>query len=178
MTITDLNSFLALGTLVLEIVGVVLLAIYFFPSLIPGSDDVKALVTKWGMLAGLTLILTTALANFYYESFGFEPCPLCWWQRIFLYPQAVLFAFALRKTDYAKAAIDFSLVFSVFGAGVALYQHALQMLPGSGLPCPAVGASCATRILFEYGHITYPWMAFVLFALLFVVMLFVRGRYA
>lgn len=112
----------------------------------------------------------------YYESLGFEPCPLCWWQRIFLYPQVSLFAMALWCSRYRVAAIDFSIAFSIIGGAIALYHHALQMMPGSGLPCPATGVSCAQRIFFEFDYITYPLMALSVFAFLVVVMLFVRAR--
>ncbi|TSC85534.1 MAG: disulfide bond formation protein DsbB [Parcubacteria group bacterium Gr01-1014_8] len=175
MSVGDLNSLLALGTLAIQIASAVLLAVYFLPNLIPGAYEIRAYVGKWGIALGLVLILTTAAANLYYESFGFEPCYWCYWQRIFLYPQAVLFGVALWKRDMQIA--DHSIALSIFGAGVALYHHALQMLPGSGLPCPSVGVSCATRILFEFGYITYPLMAFSLFAFLIVLMLFVRSSY-
>src|SRR5579859_2546202 len=31
---------------------------------------------------------------FYADIAGFQPCLLCWWQRIFLYPQAILLLIA------------------------------------------------------------------------------------
>ena len=71
---------------------------------------------------------------------------------------------------------EYSIILSVFGGVIALYQHVLQMMPGSGLPCPATGPSCAMRILFEFGYITFPLMAFTVFAFLVIVMLFVRER--
>lgn len=92
-----------------------------------------------------------------------------------MYPQAVLFAIALFIKD-AKAAL-YSIWLSVFGAGIALYQHYLQMGGHDVLPCPASGAGdCAKRFLFEFGYVTFPLVAFSLFVFLIVLMLFVRRR--
>src|SRR3989344_5990262 len=50
---------------------------------------------------------------------------LCWWQRIFLYPQVFLLGFAAHRKDAGMA--FYSIVLSGLGLLVALYHHALQM---------------------------------------------------
>ncbi len=176
MAVSDLNYLLALGTLLMQLGTVALLFVFFMRSRVPLFNDIVEQVGSWGMWAATALTLVGLVMTLYYSDvLGFEPCPLCWWQRIFLYPQLILLGMALLKERYRRSAIDFSIVLSIFGAGVALYQHALQMLPGSGLPCPAVGVSCSQRIVFEFNYITFPLMAFSLFAFLIVLMLFVRA---
>ncbi len=56
-------------------------------------------------------------------------------------------------------------IFAIFGLVVSLYHHFLQMFATSSghLPCPVSGGDCAKRIIFEYGHITFPWMAALVF---------------
>ena len=96
-------------------------------------------------------------------------------QRVFLWPQVILFLLALWKNDRSVA--DYSIGFSILGGIAALYQHYLQMGGGALIPCPASGAGdCAQRILFEFGYITFPLMSATLFAFLIVLMLFVRKR--
>ena len=52
------------------------------------------------ILAGLVVSLTAVIGSlFYSEIVGYTPCVLCWWQRVFLYPQVILFALALWKKD-------------------------------------------------------------------------------
>ncbi|OGG60165.1 hypothetical protein A2765_01155 [Candidatus Kaiserbacteria bacterium RIFCSPHIGHO2_01_FULL_56_24] len=132
-------------------------------------------MSKRGLLIALVVsVLATILTLFYSDVLGFEPCPLCWWQRIFLFPQVILFGMAFWKKDAYIA--EYSIVLSIFGFGVALYQHALQMFGEGSLPCPATGVSCAQRILFEFGYITFPMLAVTAFAFLIVLMLFVRAR--
>lgn len=177
MSTETLNYSLALGTLAMQLGGAMLLAIYFLRSRYAFLREISESVVQWGMpLAFFLAALGSGLTLYYSEVLGFLPCPLCWWQRAFLYPQVVLFAVALWKRDVRIA--DYSIALSVIGAGIALYQHALQMVPAGVLPCPAVteGISCAQRIIFEFNYITFPLMAATLFGFLVVLMLFVRKR--
>jgi len=145
---------------------------------VPYFDQAIEPVGRWGLWIGLILaFVASALTLVYSEVFGIPPCPLCWWQRIFMYPQIVLFALALYLRERTVAL--YSIVLSILGAGVALYHHALQVAPPGTLPCPAEGeVSCSQVFLFELGYITYPLMAFTAFAFLIVVMLIVRSRNA
>lgn len=167
-----LNFWLALGVLAMQIAGATLFALFF----IGKRTSIAIFLSTWGLWIGFILTFGGVLLTLYYsEILGFPPCPLCWWQRVFLYPQVILFALALWKKDRTIA--DYSIALSLAGLGVALYHHALQVLPHGSLPCPAEGAiSCAQRFVFEFGYITFPLMAATLFAFLIVLMLFVRVR--
>jgi disulfide bond formation protein DsbB len=175
MSVSDINFYLALGTILLQVVSVALLLVFMLRKRVPAFRDIAEQVGVWGLwiVFGVSFA-ASVLALYYSDVLGFEPCPLCWWQRLFLFPQVLLAGLAAWKKDAYMA--EYSIVLSVFGAGVALYQHALQMMPGSGLPCPATGVSCAQRIVFEFGYVTFPLMAFSTFAFLIIVMLFVRSR--
>jgi len=174
ITIESANYFFALGALFLQIVSVALLVIFFLrknSTFLQIADSIG----KHGLLIGFVVSAVALGMTVYYSGvLGVTPCPLCYWQRIFLYPQVVLFLVALWKRDLSIA--DYSIALSIIGGAIALYQHALQILPGSGLPCPASGSSCSQRILFEFGYMTYPLMAFSLFVFLIVVMLIVRSK--
>ncbi|PIR83976.1 hypothetical protein COU18_01035 [Candidatus Kaiserbacteria bacterium CG10_big_fil_rev_8_21_14_0_10_51_14] len=176
MPVEIFNTTLAFGTLALQIGAAALFAVFLFRNQLPSLEWKRALLAKWGLWIALALTLAaSALTLFYSEVVGFPPCPLCWWQRVFLYPQVVLFALALWKHD--RNVTLYSIALSVLGLGFALYHHALQVLPSGTLPCPAEGAvSCAQRFIFEFGYITFPLMSASLFAFLIVLMLFVRRR--
>lgn len=175
MILETLNFYLALGTILLQLGAIALIVIYTLRARNSYCAWLSSFVKPHALWALFVISLLAAFMTLVYSEYlGMEPCPLCWWQRIFLYPQVILFGMAAWKRDYYIA--DYAIVLSVFGAGVALYHHALQMLPGSGLPCPATGVSCAQRLLFEFGYVTYPLMAFSIFALIIVTMLFLRSR--
>lgn len=176
MDVSTLNYLLALGTVALQIAAIGLWVAFMLRKKVPLFGEIVGQVGGFGLLGAFLVALTASILTLYYESLGFEPCPLCWWQRIALYPQVIMLAMALWREKYVIPAIDFSIALSVIGAGIALYHHALQMLPGSGLPCPATGVSCAQRIFFEFGYVTYPLMAVSVFAFLIVTLRIVRSR--
>ena len=176
MDVANLNYLVALGSVAMQIAAVVLVLVFALRKKVPMLNDIATQVGNLGLWAAFAVAFFASAMTLYYESLGFEPCPLCWWQRVFLYPQVAMLAMVLWCGRYRLAAIDFSIAFSVIGAAIALYHHALQMLPGSGLPCPATGVSCAQRIFFEFGYMTYPLMAFSAFAFLIAVLLIARSR--
>ncbi len=167
------NYLLALGVVALQAVTLALIALYFLRSHLPDLNDVGDFLTRWGLWIGLVASFgASAVALIHEHFFGLPPCPLCWWQRIFIFSQVVLFIVALYKRDTRIA--DYSIALSIIGLGIALYHHALQMFPSGFLPCPSEGVSCAQIFFLEFGYITYPMMSVTLFAFLIVLMLFVR----
>ena len=177
MDVSNLNYLLATATIGLQIVTAILLVVFLMRKRVSSFGDIAQSVGEKGLWIAFALTLITFLFTEYYKILGFEPCPLCWWQEIFLYPQIILLGIAAWRKNRDIA--DYSIALSIGGAGVALYQHILQMAPHGTLPCPATGTvSCATRILFEFNYITFPLMAFTTFAFLIVVMLLVRSRRA
>ena len=120
----------------------------------------------------LQLSLLTVLGGifgslFYSEIAGYAPCVLCWWQRVLLYPQAVILTVALAKKDFA--ATSYIKILSLVGVIIAGYQSLLQMNLVPSLPCAATAVSCAQRYFLTFGYITLPLMGFTAFALLAVL---------
>ena len=173
MSIESLNSLVGLATLGMQIGAILLFGLYLLRTKLALSGLVRFFQHYGLLLAFLFTLASIVMSLVYSEYFGIVPCGLCWLQRVFLYPQAVLFAIALWKKETTVAL--YSIALSLLGAGVSLYQHYLQMGGASILPCPASGVSdCVKRFLFEFGYITFPLVAFSAFALLMVIMLFVR----
>lgn len=169
--IESLNEALALGTVVLQVITVLLL----LDHLLNDRRYFGRFIAQFGYwIVFLGASAGAALTLIYSEVFGFEPCGLCWLQRIALYPLVVIFAIALWKRD-ALAAL-YGIALSTIGAVIALYQHYLQMGGSEFVKCPVVstGADCAQRFLFEFGYITFPLMAFSLFVFFIVVLLIHR----
>ncbi len=111
-------------------------------------------------LGGLFLTL------FYSQVLHYAPCDLCWYQRVFLYPQVVMFGYAWYKKD--RAVLPYTLILSIFGFAVATYHHALQIGFDLMKPCSSApfAVDCAKPSFIEFGFVTFPFMAVVLFAFL------------
>ena len=175
MSLDTYNLLIGLGALTIQILAVAFLALFFLQKKFSELRSVGDTLSRWGLWIGFLLTLGTAVFSLVHSQvFGLPPCDLCWWQRIFLYPQVVLFAIALRRYDISVAA--YSIALSVIGAGFAIYHHVLQMLPAGTIPCPATGPSCSQILFLEFGYITYPMLALSVFAFLIVLMLFVRKQ--
>lgn len=127
--------------------------------------------TKRHALKLILLFSFTATAGslYYSEIAGYNPCKLCWYQRIFMYPQVVLALMALRKKT--SEIIDYLLAMSVIGGLIALDHYYLQVGGSSIIPCSTVGvsASCSQRFVMTFGYITIPMMALTAFGAMVVI---------
>lgn len=170
-----INFIFALGTALLQIATVAMLAVYFLRARYAWCAAATAFIGRHAMLAGMYFsVAVVASSLFYSEVLGYLPCGLCWLQRVFLYPQAVLFGVAVWKRENVIA--DYSIALSSSSAVIALYHQYLQW-GGSGLlPCPAVqlAADCSQRSFLELGYITFPLIGFTSSVFLIVLMLYAR----
>lgn len=128
-------------------------------------------------MALVVATIATAGSLFYSEVAKFEPCKLCWLQRIFMYPLVVILGIAAYRDDRRITA--YVLPLSAIGAAIAGYHYALQVNPGIAAPCSAVGyaVSCSQRFVMNLGYVTIPMMsltAFLLIGLLMVALLLSR----
>jgi len=109
------------------------------------------------------------LTLFYSQVLGYEPCDLCWYQRIFLYPLVFMFAYAWFKKD--RGVLPYALILSIVGFIIAFYHHLLQMGYDVMKPCSSApfAVDCSTPSFIEFGFVTFPFMAIVLFGFLIMV---------
>lgn len=158
---------MAFGIVALDIALVVCAIALFSPK---WRGIIRSFAQDYGLLAifllsagsifGTLLMQYTALL---------APCVLCWWQRIFMYPIALVSLIALVKAKRMSDIADYVIAFSILGGAVSLYQHLLQTLPsGSLIPCDPTN-DCSIRLVFEFGFVTIPWMALTVFAALALI---------
>ncbi|WP_444683939.1 disulfide oxidoreductase [Alkalicoccus luteus] len=126
------------------------------------------------LLAGawITAFTATLGSLFFSEVMNYVPCDLCWVQRIFMYPLAVILAVAAVKKD--AGVVKYSLPLSVIGAGVALYHYFIQKVPAmqeQGSACGIV--PCNAQYMNWFGFITIPFLALTAFTIISVLLIFV-----
>lgn len=165
-TVDTLNFFLASGAVLMLAVAAILVIDRY------GARIFEKLLNTWGMfVAFLLAFLGSSMTLIYSEVFGFVPCGLCWLQRVFLYPQVFILAVALWYRD--KTAARYGIALAVPGLIIGLYQHYLQMGGSELINCPAAAGDCAKRYLFEFGFVTFPFLAVAMFTLLIVLYLYI-----
>jgi len=111
---------------------------------------------------------------FYSEIMGFEPCVLCWWQRVLLFPLVIIFGVALWKKN--KSAFLYAVPLALAVALIAAY-HSYTYLGGrSFLDCTALGGACSKIYVMAFGYITIPFMSLTV-ALYILLLAWARGTY-
>ena len=124
--------------------------------------------------------LSALVASLFYSNvIGFDPCELCWWQRIFIYPQIVIFGIALynerRHNIQDNMVFVYSLALSFCGAVIALFQYYGQFFDPDLLSlCTKTGASCAKLYFVSFGYITIPLMSLTAYVGLILMFFFDR----
>ena len=119
-------------------------------------------------LAFLVALVATAGSLFFSNVAGLEPCTLCWYQRIAMYPQAVILGIAAWRDDWSVRRYVAPL--AVIGAGIAAYHVVLQRVPGLPSTGCSLTAPCSAIDLERFGFVTIPVMAFVAFATILTVL--------
>jgi disulfide bond formation protein DsbB len=109
------------------------------------------------------------LSLMYSEVFHYAPCDLCWFQRIFLYPQVFMILFAWYTKDVRV--FTYTALLSCIGIAIASYHHLLQLGYDLLKPCSSApfAVDCAKPSFVEFGFVTFPLMAVVLFGYLLLI---------
>lgn len=107
--------------------------------------------------------MATLGSLFLSEYSDFIPCRLCWFQRIAMYPLAVvLFGAALRPD--VRGAFFYGLPLAVIGGIVAIRHLYIEANPGAEPASCKVGAPCSVKWIDVFGHVTIPMLALTAFA--------------
>jgi disulfide bond formation protein DsbB len=117
-------------------------------------------------LAFMVALLATLGSLFFSEMLHWEPCRLCWFQRIFMYPLTLLFGIAAWKKD--NGIWRYALPLAAIGGLFSIYQYYIQRFPPATEVCSITGVSCAAAS-FMYGYISIPVMALSVFVAVFLL---------
>ena len=166
------SQILAAFTIVLQVGLLVLIVALIRQNKSAWASQLVTFVRAWWLPTAFAVVAGSFIGSlFYSEIAGFPPCSLCWYQRIFIYPQIILLGGALIWRDRSIA--RYLLPLSVIGAVVALYNSYLQYGGSPLIPCGTDPAAidCAQRLVFEFGYVTIPLMSLTAFVLLILLSL-------
>jgi disulfide bond formation protein DsbB len=128
-------------------------------------NDLWDRVSEVALPMGFAVALTATLGSLYYsEVANFPPCELCWYQRIAMYPLAVLLAVAWRRGD--RVVRRYVMPLALIGAAISIYHYQLERFPDqAGFSC-AVDNPCTLVWVWMFRFISIPFMALSGFALI------------
>ncbi len=118
-------------------------------------------------------IMATLGSLYFSEILQWQPCVLCWYQRIFIYPLVLIIAIGILKKD--KNLPTYVLAMVTTGGLIAFYHTLLQygVITESLAPC-SFGVSCVTQYGNWFGFITIPLLSFMNFLLIGIYMILYR----
>lgn len=160
-----MSAFFALLSLVTLFGGVAILVV-----LAAGhATATRGLVERHALGAAAAVTGTATLGSLYYsEIAGFPPCALCWYQRIFAYPLAVILTAALVRHVWRSRGAGLppptgvwahALPLAAIGLPLSIWHVFVQRTPTlEGTSCEAANP-CSLIWVEQFGFVTIPFMA-------------------
>lgn len=131
----------------------------------------KRFFDKYALYIAFTQAWAAVIGSLYFsEVAGLRPCLLCWYQRIFMFPLALILAVAIWRKD--RQVYYYVLPMTVLGSLVAFYQYLLQMTPlATFTPASCNAFESCNKIDFIFlGFVTIPFLSFTAFMVISAMM--------
>ncbi len=136
------------------------------------TSKVGATDRGWLLLLASWLIalVSTLGALFFSQIMELQPCVLCWYQRIAMFPLALILGIGVYAAE--PNCVKYALPTALFGWMVALYHCLLYggLIPQDMQPCDKSG-SCSEQELQLVGFITIPLLSFLAFSIIVLLLL-------
>jgi disulfide bond formation protein DsbB len=173
MSVTAVETFYGL----LALVGMAVIAVVVIVRLLAALSDggrrrweglVHAVAPNAYAMAWVVAFLATAGSLYFSEVAGFEPCRLCWYQRIAMYPLVILLGVAAARRE--RAGSFYVIAMALIGALVSTYHVALEWFPSLDSGACSATTPCTLIWFRVFGFISLPTLALTAFALILALM--------
>lgn len=126
----------------------------------------RQFIVDYGVwLAWGTALVATLGSLWFSEYADFLPCRLCWFQRIFMYPLAIILLVGALLRD--RRVVWYAAAFPVIGALFSAYHIYIEINPeAESTACRAGGVPCSAKWIDQFGYITIPVLAGTAFVLI------------
>lgn len=102
---------------------------------------------------------TCMLGSLYFsEIVNYKPCNLCWYQRIMMYPLAIILIIATVRRD--SKIFYYAVPLATIGAVISTYHWFLERFPNLDAGVCDVNVPCEFVWFENFGFVTLPFMAF------------------
>lgn len=133
-----------------------------------GRRDLAATVREGSVqIAAAVAVLATLSSLYLSEIADYVPCQYCWWQRIFMYPLAIMLPIAAFTGD--RTIRRYAVPLAGIGLAISVRHVWLQAFPDDNGTC-GVSAPCSAKLVEAYGFLTIPQMTGLCFALILVLL--------
>ncbi|MED3551361.1 disulfide oxidoreductase [Cytobacillus praedii] len=121
----------------------------------------------WLFVSWAASVLAMFGSLYFSEIRQYEPCTLCWYQRILMYPMVIILGIAVIRKDYRISI--YTMVLSAIGSCISLYHYSIQkisFLADHAASCGRV--PCTGQYINWLGFITIPFLALIAFIIIFI----------
>lgn len=140
-------------------------------------DKQQEINSDWLLIFSAWLIaaVSTLGSLFFSEVMELTPCVLCWYQRIFLFPLAIILLIGLFPLD--KKVVNYALPLAIIGLLFTVYHCLLffGVIPENLQPC-SQGVSCTDDNMELFGFLPIPLLALIAFLMIIILLLKTRTR--
>lgn len=179
MEVTTANAFFASLAVFCQVLVVALVLLAVGARLAGGvlADALAAVrreLAAWGLwLAFAVAGAATAGSLYYSEIAHFTPCRLCWFQRICMYPLALLLGIAAVRRD--RGIRVYAIPLAAIGALISTWHILVERNPTleSGSCDPA--NPCSLKWVEQWGYLTIPTMALSGFLAIITILALLPG---
>jgi disulfide bond formation protein DsbB len=165
----------AILALVATALVAVLVAIRAATAVLPGGrgvwDALRRTLTPLALPGAWMVALIATTGSLYMsEVAGLVPCTLCWYQRIAMYPLAVLLGIATVRRELWVAR-RYLAPLALVGATISIYHYQLERLPDQTSFACGGEMPCNVTLFLRFGFVSLPYMALASFALVVALLL-------
>jgi len=137
---------------------------------VPARERAKSEMSLPLYFAWFIALAATLGALLLGEVLGRTPCTLCWYQRIAMFPLALVLGIACLADD--RLVGRYALPLALAGAAIALYHTLLYIgvVAAPIVPCSQSGPSCTDRASQAVAGVPLPMLALAAFAAIAVLL--------
>ena len=122
----------------------------------------------------LIQVIVAISGSLYFSNIkGFEPCVLCWYQRIFMYSLLPIIVIATLKNE--KKIYHYTVPMALGGISIAVFHNLLytEIIPNPGW-C-STGISCTSKYIEYFGFVTIPFLSLTAFSIILLLSIMSRN---
>ncbi len=137
-------------------------------------DALVDAVEPYALWIAFIVALAATVGSLYFSEIAhFEPCLLCWYQRIAMYPQVVILGLAAWRHD--AGAWVYATALAAIGAVISAYHVLLEWFPNLSSGACDPDNPCTLVWFRVFGFISLPTLALIAF-LLIITLVTLRRR--
>lgn len=181
MRVNTVSTFFAIGAVVIgaAVVGIVVLRVLAWRVAAARRllDRMSEELAGYGLWLAWLMAVVAMLGSLYYSQIAhFTPCEYCWYQRIAMYPLAVILGIAAFRADAAVRRYVYPL--AITGGLISAYHYLIQQMPDLAAGTCSSTTPCTAALVWKFEFVSIPLMALVSFAAIITVLLLDRDHKA